>query len=314
LLLCCLDLYFVSASLYVRTERPADLDELAQAITRASDELDRKLHPPVKPSTAADEHARDVARTRKELGLPPATVPVEPKGESYEDALKRVTKSVSGASRLSSETLKLAFDSTKTPSQIVRALAAREKEIENRPVTVWGVTTPVVVPMTYGGATYQLSATFVASSLLLALTPLVIGWLTALYITRQRELLVLAQLRDFSLAFPHVLNILPVDWSNASPLLQELSRRKRNRNSAVNLGIARSWSSTFRCLVILFFAAPMGGILVYCSYGLLLSGSEEYLPLTDIFLVLLLGGWLAMQTSLLVFQEWHLLWGKEYYV
>jgi hypothetical protein len=64
---------------------------------------------------------------------------------------------------------------------------------------------------------------------------------------------------------------------------------------------------------MLFFAAPMSAIVVYCAYGLLLSGDNTYPSLSELATVLALGAWLLIAAAFLVWQEWYLLWGKDFY-
>lgn len=310
LLLCCLELYLVSAALYSLDENPADIGALIDRITVALPKLQASHQkiPNVRPTDLKTAKDRRVAETRRQLGLPPQVEVIEEKEETYAEMLKKLGTTTYPEKPLHAETLKIVANATQPPEKILAELRARQQALIQRPVTIWGIETPLVMPLQYGGAQYQVPTSFLANSLLLALSPLLIGWLGSLYVTRQRELSIMRGIIDYRQSFPHVLNIVSVDFSAYLPFMR---RKKRRKNEGADLLINRVAAGLLRSSVLLVFAVPMSGILAYCAVQLVVSiRDREYWQLAVLFIFIT---WIFVQTVLLVAQEWLLLWNKQYY-
>jgi hypothetical protein len=212
LLLSFFELYFVSASIYGGKENPKNIERFIARFEPNIDKLWVLFSNPIpssKEAITASQREIRVNATRKLLGLP-SQINETKKTETYSDALNEVVRSAAREAELSQETVGQLVDVNKSPDALFADMRQKQQELLKKPVTVWGIEAPSTVPLLYGNAKYQIPISFIANALLCALAPLLIGWLGSLLMTRQRELLVLRELKDYRLAFPHVLNILPV--------------------------------------------------------------------------------------------------------
>ena len=126
--------------------------------------------------------------------------------------------------------------------------------------------------------------------------------------TRQRELIMVAALEDYKLAFPHVLNLLPVTFHRINSELRSTVSRKRQIKYSKN---NRTTHKICRTSVILLFALPL---LLGFIYSLIQLWDAESLLVSSIFYA---GSFIALvitiQTIFLVNQEWVVLHKKEFY-
>lgn len=312
LLACFLELYFVTAAVYVRTENPADIGRLIDRLREKRDELDTLFkNPPRKLAVPSTAEEKRIAALRKSLGLPPKQEePVPSEERSFRQALENLVNPLSGAEqRISSETRGIVRNWEKSPDSLIVELEARKQQLRSIPVSIWGIESPLIVPVQYGGAQYQVPASFLAISLFFALAPLVVGWLASLHLTRQRELLIVRGLHDYRHAFPHVLNALPVDFEGME-VYQRLQHGNR-KALAVQQRFSRVLAHVVRTVVLLAFTAPMVSILLFSAFNLFIADANpSMLELIGVgVLFVLLGG----QAIGIVFQEWIVLWGKQFY-
>lgn len=313
LLLCCLDLYFVSVADYVEKENPEGIEVLISLISKDSEQLTRLFRNPPKPRQTNDDETARVNELRNKLGMPPQkeTKDADPKAEeNYSAFLARLTEEASKGARLSYETREVAQNASKSPQQIIVELEERKQTLAKRSVKIWGVESPLTLPLQYGGARYQVPASFIAKCLLFALVPLFIGWLASLYLTRQRELLIVRRLKYFGHAFPHVLNIFSVDLRFSEDIEASLNLRNKRKN-VVEVWLGKFLPCLIRSAVVLIFSAPMAMVLGYNALQLFATGEDYSLANAVIFGTVFM--WVFIQIFLLVVQEWVMLWGRTYY-
>lgn len=309
LLLCCLELYFVSAAVYVKTENPKDIAALIVTIEGELPRLERLFSkvPDVVSKKAKTDLDRRVNETRRQLGLPPQQEEIKSAEESYAMVLEKILADSPSRQRLSPTTLNIVRNDKEPPKVKVEALQRLRRDLIAQPVTIWGIVTPLVLSMDYGGGQYQIPAEFIATSLFFALAPLLIAWLGSLFVTRQRELMIIRNLTDYRLAFPHVLNIVSVNYSNFEPFSSMSPRVKKSmkRNDTLNQVV----TSFVRSMILLGFAFPMCGILSYSAIELFVNPRDFF----SLFGGLCFAFWLAYLALSLIGQEWLLLWKKEFY-
>lgn len=308
LLLCFVELYFVSAARFVGEESPGRIAELAAKIKSEKDQLQKLFEAkPKSVLTPADTREKlAVANMRKRLGLPPQTEEVKPTGETYEDALTRLLHQLPYWYTLADTTRQLARDISTSPDQKLLKLGQLQEELLSRPATIWGIKTPLVLPMKYAGIEYQIPAEFIARAAFFALAPLALGWLLSLVITRERELMIMRGISDYRLTFPHVLNMLAVslDWGSLATDEKKLSRKQITRTYVGG----KIFFALFRSIILLIFCLPMVVILSYCGWVLFVDLQDfpwAFFVASPIVVVAIL---------YLVIQEWTVLWRKNYSV
>jgi hypothetical protein len=279
-------------------ERQGELTELFEAGTR-----------PRLKQRAPDETKR-IDATRKKLGLQPSPPPKKegPKDKTYAEALREILRQVEIRSAFRSSSVAAYLDSSKPPKVLIDQINEERSRILDRPAVIWGIQSPRIVALQYGGLDYKVPSEFLATALAVALAPLLIGWLGSVYITRQRELMILSTLEDYKLAFPHILNLMPVVFDRVNKRIG-IRQAPKARSSAAKVN--RYVLAALRSLVVLLFAAPMVGAFVYSAYLLFLDPRSPFAPIT-IFAGLLTVV-MAIETLILFVQEWIVLHGKEFY-
>lgn len=253
---------------------------------------------------------RQVAETRKQLGLPAAVVPPEnaQKLPTYTDKLDAISTEISKGSYLSAQEIRKHLDATKPPGDLIKALRKQKEILDNQPTTVWGIQAPRLIQVQYAGADYKVPYGVLSGTLAVVLSLLAIGWLGALYMTRQRELSMIATIQDYKLAFPHVLNLLPVNFSKIESQINPSRRAKRrdifHKFNRIALAVSR-------VCVILLFAIPL---IIGFAYSLAQLWQRES---DSTFYLFSAGGFLLcimfVQAIVLCAQEWMLLSGKEFF-
>lgn len=311
LLLCFFELYFVSAAIYSRAESPEGVAELISKFESNSAHLQELFEASRVARVEKGNLERDARYSvmRLRLGLPEPTIVSDLPKATYKDVVSELVASVSKQSKTSIEGTKRLIDAQKPPEEILTILHKHHQDILNKPITVWGIETPLVVPVQYGTAQYQVPTSFIANALLVGLVPLLIAWFGSLYVTRQRELIILRQVRDYKISFPHVLNILPIVFSSFP--MMSINRLKNAKGQSMNRTVNRFGSGVVRSFILLLFIAPMGLIVAYSAVQLVLIRQD--ITWIELVVVFFAGFCLLIQAILLVAQEWIILWGKEYY-
>jgi len=309
----CLNLYFVNVANYVERENPDDINYLISSVGKKLEELNEKFNNPPK-KVDKNKNIIENERTsqvRKQLGLPPREEKTEPtttsKIQTYQDLLTNIINDIKYKSKLSKESLAIVQDASKSPQEIMLSLEARREQIAKRPVMIWGVESPLILPFQYGGARYQIPASFIAKSLSLALLPLILGWLGSLYLTRHRELLLIRRIRWHGHTFPHILNI----FSVGDEITESKFHLKNKRKNRFEIWFEKFLPSALRSIVIMVFCIPISLILGYSFAQLFLFGDGISIWVYITFFIFIV--WFFIQIFLLLFQEWAMLWDKHYY-
>lgn len=258
------------------------------------------------------ERQKSINETRRKLGLPPSPPPepsnMLPKQQTYKEALDTIVSELEKGSIAQRAELEKYVDSIKSPKELIQTLSQQRKLIEDIPTTVWGIQTPRILQLQYAGLDYKFPFGFISSMLAIALAPLIVGWLGALYMTRQRELILIAAMDDYKLAFPYILNILPVNFHTIN------SQFKKNNNTKTQIffrKINRFFVSAFRLFVLLIISLPMLLGFTYSLFQLWMvtANAIPYLFYIGIFMVLVM----AIQILALVSQDLVFLHNKEFH-
>ena len=274
-----------------------------------------KQEEPAVESSQSKERARLVARTRQQLGLPeppppkPREPPIRPqKVPTYGETLDTIISEITQATHSPPEDLAKYRDVSKSPRDLIMALQRQKEIIESKPTAVWGIQTPRLFQLQYAGLDYKIPLGFLSTTLAVALAFLIVGWLGSVYMTRQRELLSISELDDYRLAFPHILNGIPVRFVRYESLWHPIRKQRPKFEGVLN----RVVSALIRTVILLFFSLSMVCAYIYSIYQLWIINAEE-------ISILLIGvGFLAavmtIQTVALALQEFFALHGKEFSV
>ncbi|WP_234196319.1 hypothetical protein [Pseudacidovorax sp. NFM-22] len=252
LLICALEVYFTAAAAYFNATETRALDSLIEIFEKDRDQLKGLYDESRKPYRPSTDRENKVAEMRASLGLPAKKGGPPGDGPTYKSKVESLLNSSPGAWQIQGQ-IGSSLDLEKNPDQILDALK-NLKNLSNRERgTVLGIETPRLLTLQYGSADFRISAQFLAGGLLVALYPLSLVWLGSFYITRQRELLGIRATRDLKDVFPHILNILAVDFSG---LRRRLGLSVKPRDALINLGIARIASISLRSLFIIIAVFP----------------------------------------------------------
>jgi hypothetical protein len=264
------------------------------------------------PGDSAERSAR-VAETRRKLGLPdppptrPTAIgPVAGTPKTYAEAINAIIIDIAKTTNSSTQDLAKFNDPSKSPAELLKAVAEQKATNEKTPTAVWGIQTPRLVQVQYAGLDYKVPFGFLSTVFAVALAPLIAGWLSAVYMTRQRELLLIADLMDYKDSFPHVLNFLPVRFTR----YEWLTRKGLHARSIAEARINRVGNSLLRSVVVLLFAIPMVYAYCYTLFQLWQINAEQ--ASAPLFVGIFLAFFMALQTLSLVGQEWIALHGKEF--
>ena len=312
LILCFVELYLVSASVYFGAEGRMGEAALLTRIEENKERLSslfQSLQSPQERKLLAKNEQR-VAETRRKLGLPPKLVPDSTvEVETYGHALSAIITDVARDTGAHPGILGKSIDISKPPEVLIKNLHDLQKGLEKKSTTVWGIETPSLFSIQYSGIDYRIPTNFLASTLVATLAPLLIGWLGSLYLTRQRELLAISELHDYKLAFPHILNLMPIMFTQYEKVYGAIYFSKEKRFQRVT---NRIMLSIFRSLLILVFAGPMVTIVLYSVYQLLNQLVGGLFTL-NVGITVILALILLNQSLSLVVQEWTLAYRKQFY-
>lgn len=308
-LFCFIEWYLISASVAFANEREANINKLLSVIEGKRENLTILFLN--RPSQIAKQQNLErelrVANTRNLLGLPPISTQAE-QTDKYKEALSEILHGVANQASTSAQELSGLLDSSVSPEELIHDLRKQQKSIDEKTVLIFGLETPRLFSISYGDIHYRVPPVFLATALLIILAPLLLGWLSSLYITRQRELMMIAALDESKWAFPHVLNILPL---NQIELNRKFGINRHNKGTHIFTAIYRHTLSLFRSFVIMLFAIPMVIAFAYSALSVF-----EILEPTHFLMKSILGTTaflLALETLLLVSQEWLLLHKKEFF-
>jgi hypothetical protein len=243
-----------------------------------------QLKPEITPQTS--ERSQLAAETRKALGLPEPPPP-RPRPErlkpdmstsasgsaarslspaaplTYAESLNKIVGEIVVETKVPPEDLAKFNDPNRTPSELIAMLQKQKDAMESRPTAVWGIQTPRLLQVQYAGLDYKIPFLPLSVTLAVALLPMMVGWIGAFYMTRQRELIYIADLQDYKLAFPHILNSLPVRFKRFEAVLKNAPKRPNLFAFAI-----RTMSAVTRSIVLLLFLTPMLFAYGYSIYQL----------------------------------------------
>jgi hypothetical protein len=290
----------------------AGVTALEESIAKDKDHLTelfqhRNDPPPRSVAPETPERLKALSATRKQLGLPdPPPIPAQPSlpepKEKYTDVISKLVLDCIKQSKVTdSDLISKLLDFNSSPEELQKTLAVRREALENKPTSFWGIETPRTLRLRYADQSYTASYDVISILIMIPLAFLILGWLTAVYMTRQRELITIAELRDYKQAFPHILNFLPVDFARVFPIKRKIPKRSHKQNQ-VALCIVRAF-------VILLFSVPMVLGFVY-SLLTLLDRSGDTPSLFWFLLGTIVVGAMLVQILALVAQEGFLLSGK----
>lgn len=326
------DIYFATANIQLIADRSSTaiatlLNKMKTEEKRLTTLYHAKPAPPALPVppvpqplpvSEMQEQQKLIAQTREKLGLPPLERPKppkprkpptpSPKPETYREAIGKIVIEVSKESEARAEDFSSLMNPTKPPSELIKTIQSQKDVLDNKPTTVWGIQTPRLFQLQYAGQDYRIPLDFLSRILAVALAPLVFAWLCALYLTRQRELMMISDIDDYKLAFPHIFNFLPVSFDKVETRMhQRHVTRYRNVLSFIN----RFFHSMLRSCAVLLLALPM---VAGCTYAIYLiwdieTSTTSTLYISGALLVLIM----FIQILALVIQEWTVLHRKEFY-
>jgi hypothetical protein len=248
---------------------------------------------------------KELSETRKKLGLPdppptPAQTTLPEPQKKYAHVLSELVIEATRKSKVPDSDLILKLvDFNASPDDLLKKLATRREALESKPTSLWGIETPRMLRLKYADQSYTVPYDVISILVMIPLQILILGWLTAVYMTRQRELIAIAELRDYKQAFPHILNFLPVDFGRLLPM-KKVPKRTHQQNQVIMFIV--------RALVIVLFSLPMFLGFVYSFLTLWdLSGES---PSLWFFLGGIAVVVMFVQIVGLVAQEFFLLRGK----
>ncbi len=237
-----------------------------------------------------------ISDTRKKLGLPIKNHSIDaipPK--TYNQTLSHLLKQVVVETGLKWEKLVEFKDPQLSPDDIILKLKERKKEVEKKSTAVWGIETPRLFELEYGGFKYLFPYRFLSIVLVLLVAPLTAVWMGSFYMTRQRELHEINKATDFQLIFPHILNFIPVNLSYIE--INSMSAKEAEAAEKIN------WFSLslMRTFVVLGFITPILYAHSNALYQLFyLNQDQGWL----IWLCLLITIYIYLQSIGIIIQEW----------
>jgi len=208
----------------------------------------------------------------------------EAAGENfYRKALEDKVARAAELSGADAAKLRELVNEAQPPGEIASVLRERKKQLDAQPATVAGVRVPS------GSLGFRIPAAFISNAMIIALAPLIIAWLGALYATRRRELI--AAYAGYGL-FPHVLN------TDHLPL-EALVRRYATRWDEPQLYDVRHAVLKFvRMAVLAMLVVPMMG--TYAATIVNLGAATEGSWLRYVYAAVVLVIMLAQALALLV--------------
>jgi hypothetical protein len=175
---------------------------------------------PPSPIKSAGKTA-DTASLRESLGLPRDEAPLfsgssdsndgQPSKEpaSYAQALDGIADDVTKQEGNEAAVLQPFKDPKLGPGDILAKTKASEQREEKEPIEMLGIRAPHSIEVEYGGSSFQFQYGVISTILLALIGPLICGWMTSLYMTRQREMIEISRAATLTTVFPHIMNFVP---------------------------------------------------------------------------------------------------------
>jgi hypothetical protein len=212
---CLFEYYLVTANYLISQDRSINTISSILVELRGQESVLDKLYalkssPQPSSFPSGNDESERVLATRKMLGLRP---PVARKStdtnspKSYDEALDRIFSKV--LSRPDAGSIDTVALRDLKPDALIKKLEQMRGALEQQPTNVWGIEMPRLLNFEYAGTDYRVPFGFLSTVFAATLTPLIAGWLSVLYMTRQRELVEIRRATDFMNVYPHILNFVP---------------------------------------------------------------------------------------------------------
>jgi hypothetical protein len=125
----------------------------------------------------------------------------------YRKAIEEKTAKAAATAGVEAQRLEPYVEASLAPDELVKRLRDQRGELANRAAAIGTVRLPALFSMQAGGVNYRIPSSFIAGLLAVVLAPLIIGWLGALHLTRQRERALIARREHHHHGFPYLLNL-----------------------------------------------------------------------------------------------------------
>ena len=166
------------------------------------------------------------------------------------------------------------------PSKLISVLQSEYNNInvklDDIPLQYWGVEMPGMARVNIYGTSVSIALNSLAVALQIAMLPIILLWLSSLYNTRHREVLVLAHSAEPKYIFPHITNLFYMEIPKAI--------KKRNRLRPYRFIFFGVLYSITRVVMLAIFIAPPVGFYIASIY-LTFFSSELILMISIIFVL-----------------------------
>jgi hypothetical protein len=298
---CAIQLYVVTTLSFIRRDNPASYAVLAEKLQTDLPQLREAFERRAAPVSAAPKPSSALDRNRARLGLPPALVPsAGPTPRTYHQLIASIISETARYTGLSEVSLESLTDEKNPPDALIDQIRSKARSLAAKPVTVWGIETPITVPLQYGDAKYEVPTSFIATCLRVALAPLVLGWLISFYATRKRELGLIRTSTSYFATFPHLLNLFPLRPAQPSPYWN--ARVQKQRAIYLDRMFDRVVLSLGRTVTLLIITVPMVLLGAYAESKL--AAISEDLGAADIIVPIVVIGLAILSIGASVIQEW----------
>lgn len=306
---CAIQLYVVTTLTFIRRDNPASYAALADKLQTDLPQLREAFERRAAPAPTAPKTSSAIDRNRARLGLPPAPVPsVAPTPRTYHQLVASIIGETARDTGLSEVSLEGFADENNSPDALIEQIRGKVRGLAAKPVTVWGIETPITVPLQYGEAKYEVPTSFIATCLRVALAPLVLGWLISFYATRKRELGLIRESTSYFATFPHLLNLFPLRAALPSPYWN--AKVPKQRAIYLDRIFNRVVLSLGRTITLVIIAVPMVVLGAYAETKL--AAISEHLGAAEIIVPIVVVGLATLSITASVIQEWTRGWSKEF--
>jgi hypothetical protein len=176
-------------------------------------------------------------------------------------------------------------------TDIIAKFRQEAKKLNNTTLEFYNIEIPHKTTLTLLGTDIKIGLMTFIQLMQIALGPLIILWLGALYATRLRESLMIGRCSVLSEVFPHTVNIYP---------MEPFSQLNRSKFFLYPLKVGSSVYAILRIMALLVFIGPAAGAYIFSLYYL---HTDEY-----VFPLILLGSLIGVATLsniVLEFFPWH---------
>lgn len=237
-------------------------------------------------------------QARKLLGLPS-----QPKKDTarnqYKEELEAIAIKVSSATGMDIKNISPLLDYKKSPEELLKTIEAKEKEVSEKNINIWGIESPARILFNYGGSNYIITNSLAATLLAFIAPVLIIIWLGSFYLTRHREISLIDEIDDYRLTHPHVLNLFHLNsdkfnrssWDN-----RFINPKDKKKERVFAIQMFSIFRATFMLILLLLVVFPyLNGVM-----PLILDGYNSVLIIIIHILLILI---ITFQIIITVAQE-----------